>query len=270
VSVSSPVAGATVAGTINLAANADDSVGVTGVKWYVDGVQVASDYGGAPWEKAWNSATVADGTHKVSAKARDAAGNWGASITLSFTVDNTTASADPDTTVTSGPTTPTDPTPDFAFSSDMAGSTFECKVDGGAFEPCSSPTTLPTQADGQHVFYVRAVNGGRTDPTPASHTFTVDTTKPKVSVSSPVAGATVAGTINLAANADDSVGVTGVKWYVDGVQVASDYGGAPWEKAWNSTTVADGTHKVSAKARDAAGNWGASTTITITTSNGSG
>ena len=32
----------------------------------------------------------------------------------------------------------------------------------------------------------------------------------------------MAGTIDLAANADDSVGVTAVKWYVDGVQVASD------------------------------------------------
>ena len=58
-----------------------------------------------------------------------------------------------------------------------------------------------------------------------------------------------------------------VKWFLDQVQIATDGGGAPWERAWNSASVADGVHKLVAKARDDAGNWGASRSILITTAN---
>jgi hypothetical protein len=55
----------------------------------------------------------------------------------------------------------------FAFASDQAGSRFECKLDKGAFRPCSSPFKRTAKA-GAHVFRVRAVNGaGLVDGTPA-------------------------------------------------------------------------------------------------------
>ena len=95
-----------------------------------------------------------------------------------------------------------------------------------------------------------------------------DTTRPTVSVTSPAGGATVAGTVNLAANASDNSGVvTSVKWYIDSVEVASDTNGEPWTKPWNSTTVTDGTHKIFAKARDPAGNWGTSKSLSFTVAN---
>ena len=266
VAVTSPTVNQIVAGTIDLSASAADNVGVTGVKWYVDEVQVASDYNGAPWTKTWNTTAVADGSHKVFAKARDAAGNWTTSAKFSFTVRNTVYSG-LETSIDSGPALTNDSTPDFFFSATQANATFECKLDAGSFEPCASPRTLPVQADGQHTFSVRAIAGGVTDPTPAMQAFTVDTTRPAVSVSSPVGGATVAGTITLGANATDASGLTGTKWFVDGAEVASDYDGAPWSRAWDSKTVADGTHKIYAKSRDAAGNWGTSPTITFTVSN---
>ena len=58
------------------------------VKWFVDNVERASDSDGAPWTRAWNTLSVPNGLHKIFAKARDAAGNWGASRVVSVTVSN--------------------------------------------------------------------------------------------------------------------------------------------------------------------------------------
>jgi subtilisin len=70
-----------------------------------------------------------------------------------------------------------DSTPTFAFSSPTPGATFECSVDGGAFEDCSSPHTTAPLPDGQHQVAIRAVDvAGAVDATPAVDSFTVDTT----------------------------------------------------------------------------------------------
>ena len=97
----------------------------------------------------------------------------------------------PDTTIDSGPTGPTnDPTPTFEFSSDEAGSSFECRVDDANFSPCSSPEILDSLPDGSHTFRVRATDpAGNTDPTPATRSFKVDTVAPTASVSCPPAPA---------------------------------------------------------------------------------
>jgi hypothetical protein len=94
-----------------------------------------------------------------------------------------------------------------------------------------------------------------------------DTTAPKVSVTAPITGAVVSGATTLSATASDNVGVTVMKWFVDGVQVAYDAAGPTWSQPWTTTSVTNGTHKIFAKARDAAGNWGTSPSVTFTVNN---
>ncbi|MGH2653460.1 MAG: M4 family metallopeptidase [Actinomycetota bacterium] len=81
----------------------------------------------------------------------------------------------PQTTITSGPSGPTDDsTPTFAFTSDEPGSTFACRVDSAAFAACTSPHTTPTLAEGPHTFEVKAKDSSdNEDPTPATRAFTV-------------------------------------------------------------------------------------------------
>jgi hypothetical protein len=45
--------------------------------------------------------------------------------------------------------------------------TFQCKLDGGPFEPCTSPKTYQVKK-GKHTFQVQASVAGITDPTPAT------------------------------------------------------------------------------------------------------
>jgi cysteine-rich repeat protein len=54
---------------------------------------------------------------------------------------------------------------------------FECAVDGAAWEPCSSPWLVET-LDGEHVFEVRALLGDAVDLTPARATWTTDLNPP--------------------------------------------------------------------------------------------
>lgn len=77
-------------GTITLSANASDNVGVTNVEFYVDGVLKGSD-STSPYSLALNSTTLSNGSHTLTAKAYDAAGNSMTSAGVAFSVNNTTA-----------------------------------------------------------------------------------------------------------------------------------------------------------------------------------
>ena len=96
-----------------------------------------------------------------------------------------------------------------------------------------------------------------------------DTTPPTVSLTSPAAGSTLSGTVSLTASASDNVAVSRVDFYVDGTLVGQDTA-SPYSHSWDSSTVADGTHSLSARAYDAAGNQGSSTSVGVTVSNGGG
>jgi subtilisin-like proprotein convertase family protein len=74
-----------------------------------------------------------------------------------------------------------DANPRFGFRSSETGSTFECKLDGGAFQSCTTPKRYFVLPEGQHTFQVRAKDAsGNTDQTPAQHTWTVDSLDPEV------------------------------------------------------------------------------------------
>jgi hypothetical protein len=62
----------------------------------------------------------------------------------------------------------------FKFKSDVEGSAFSCKLDGGQFGKCHSPKVYTGLKPGKHLFEVRAANSvGEVDPTPAKLKFTV-------------------------------------------------------------------------------------------------
>jgi hypothetical protein len=90
-----------------------------------------------------------------------------------------------------------------------------------------------------------------------------DTTAPTVSLTSPAAGTTVAGTLTLSANAGDGVQVQRVDFLVDGKVVGSD-DFAPYSVGYSTTSLASGTHTFAAVAYDTSGNQSATSSVTLT------
>jgi len=135
-------------------------------------------------------AGLADGGHAFGVRATDAAGNVGAA-SASWTIDATA----PQTTIDSAPALRTTArSAVFTFSASESA-TFQCRLDGGSFAPCGSPSSYAGLASGVHRFAVRAIDAaGNVDATPAGSEWTVAVVTRTVARSAlfaPAAGARV-------------------------------------------------------------------------------
>ncbi|WP_368670353.1 Ig-like domain-containing protein [Myxococcus sp. AM011] len=206
---------------------------------------------------------LAEGDHLLRVRAVDAVGNVDPSpAEYTWTVDTT----EPDTLVTSGPSTLThESSATFEFAASEPGSTFECSVDGAAYAACTSPDTFEGFTEGEHTLAVRAVDAaGNIDSSPALYTWTVDMTPPNAPViTSPAQGEVLPdGIVTLTGSA---VGAETVHVTVGG----TTHGPIPVDSSGNWTftlpvTLADGTYTAVVTANDAADNTSASTSVTFT------
>jgi hypothetical protein len=93
--------------------------------------------------------------------------------------------------------------------------------------------------------------------------FRHDTTPPACQVTSPADSTVVNGLVTMAADATDSVGVTYVEFYADGVPVGTDTS-ETYMAVWDASALARGSwHSLSCIAYDAAGNEGYSDTVEV-------
>ncbi|OHA30762.1 MAG: hypothetical protein A3B11_02110 [Candidatus Taylorbacteria bacterium RIFCSPLOWO2_01_FULL_44_26] len=106
-----------------------------------------------------------------------------------------------------------------------------------------------------------------------------DTTPPTVTLTAPLANASVSGTVPLSATASDpsfssqtTSGIAGVQFKMDGVNIDLELntpnpGTSIYAGNWNTAGVSNDSHTLTAVARDIAGNTRTSTPITVTVSN---
>ncbi len=109
------------------------------------------------------------------------------------------------------------------------------------------------------IFAVQSAGDGGTDGGG-------DTTPPTATITTPASGALVRGTQSVAVSASDNVGVARVELLVDGTLNAT-LTAAPYTFSLSTTTLTNGAHALVAKAYDAAGNTGLSSTVSITVDN---
>lgn len=102
--------------------------------------------GFVPCSNPFTTPSLSEGTHTLAVRAVDAAGNRDPSpATYEWTIDRTP----PETTITSGPDSPTAAT-DAGFTY-TGGDTYECSLDGAAFAPCGPTFSADTLDEGSHA-----------------------------------------------------------------------------------------------------------------------
>ncbi|MCP5477162.1 MAG: PHB depolymerase family esterase [Rhodanobacteraceae bacterium] len=155
-----------------------------------------------------------------------------------------------------------------ASASDNVGVTeVEFLIDGvlagsDATAPYSYAWNSAAGANGTRRLQARAVDAAGNVGSSAEFQVNVsggieDSTPPSVNLGFPGNGATVNGTITLAATATDDFGVASVEFFVDGASLGEGNQSAqagPWTLDWNSSSVSNGPHALSVVARDARGN----------------
>lgn len=122
-------------------------------------------------------------------------------------------------------------------------------------------TTL--SASGTHALGAVARDGAGNIGTAAPVSVTVDNIPPSVSITAPASGAMVAGIITVSATAADDVSVVGVQFKLDGANLGAEVTTAPYAVNWNTASVSNTLHTLTAVARDAAGNTSTSSAVTV-------
>jgi glucose/arabinose dehydrogenase len=103
--------------------------------------------------------------------------------------------------------------------------------------------------------------------TPLGTVSSTDPNPPLVQLNQPAQGALVSDIVVVGALATDDVGVAGVQFYVDGVLTGALDLVAPYALTWDTRTVSNGAHTLTAQAYDTSGNSTVSSPVTVNVSN---
>ncbi len=184
-----------------------------------------------------------DGDHTFFVRALDGLGNASEPASSAWTIDT----VNPVVTLTDKPPTLTNQTTaSFSFSSNKPGSTFECKLDGAGFTPCTnaSPLLYTGLGDGSHTFAVQATAVSTGPPT--AYTWAVDTIAPDTTISSMPPASSSSASANFAFTSSE----------LDSTFVCSldARGITPCDSPTTYSGLGDGVHTFRVEAVDAAGN----------------
>ncbi|HEX9696471.1 MAG TPA: hypothetical protein VGB64_09200, partial [Actinomycetota bacterium] len=189
-------------------------------------------------------AGLADATHTFKVRATDAAGNIGGAASHTWTVDT----IPPESTITAGPSgIVASASASLSFTANET-STFECMLDGGAWQSCDSPKTYAGLPDGAHTFGVRATDqAGNAEATAATRAWTIDTSGPATTIASgpgsPTNATGASMTFSTEAGATTACSLDAAAY-------------APCTSPKSYSDLSDGDHTFLVRATDAAGNVG--------------
>jgi Domain of unknown function (DUF1929)/Glyoxal oxidase N-terminus/PKD domain/Bacterial Ig domain len=280
-SFTSPAAGATVSSTVSVGLAASGGTAPYTYRLSVDGTQVFTTTTSATAATySWNTSTAANGNHTLGLSVTDAA-SVSATATRAVTVSNTTGTLQVSlTTPAAGSTVSGTVWVNVWLGGAVAGTNTYTMTVGSATVWTESSTathvTLPwtttSTPNGQQTLVVSARDAsGNTGS--GNVTVTVQNGAPPplgAAFSSPAAGATVSGTVSVGLAASGGTPPYTYGLGIDGAAVFSSTTSATSTSyAWNTASVANGSHTLSLTVTDGAGAT-ATATRTVTVSNVTG
>jgi Bacterial Ig domain len=269
ISISSPLSGALLRGSVTVSGTASSQAGLAGVQVRVDSNAWMPSPNTASWSVTFDSTPYSDGGHTISAMATDSVGHTSTaavSVTFSNSPPSVSISTPAGGALVSGTITVS------GSASSVAGiSSVQVQVDSGsavtATGTASWTQSVDTTAltDGAHTVTAQATDSfGRS--TGASVSVTVSNAPPSVSISSPQAGATVSSTVTVSGFASSPAGIASVQVQVDSNAPITASGTNGWSMTVDTTTLAAGAHTITATATDSIGR-SSSSSISVTVSN---
>lgn len=281
IDIQSPLNNATTTGVTDLVASSTDNIAVSGVKFVLDDTTDLNPVllFVSPYTLSWNTALFADGTYTIKAVSRDTSNNLATSTAITVHIDNTApvrSNGSPITTLSIGTTNTT-----LSLSTNEAAT---CKYSTGSGTAYGSMTAFSTTGGISHsatisglsnstnyTYYVKCQDAvGNRNASDYSISFSVagDASAPTVSITAPTSGQVVAGaSVTLSANAADDVSVSGVQFYIDSNAIGSEDTSSPYSITFDSTSILDGAHQISAIARDGSSNTSESASVSFTVDN---
>ncbi len=248
VTITSPANGATLSGTISVAATVTPDTGqtITAAELRLDGALIGTDTT-APYE--WTVATLsyANGPHTLNVTATDGGSRKGYDQ-ISVVFSNVPKPPQVVITSPAAQSTVSGYTPVMVNATPLAGSSIvsvTLRIDGTDQGTLSSPpyawslnTYLLTV--GAHILNVTATDSNSLNGY-AQISIMVDNSLPSVRFISPTDGSVIAGGITITANATSSTGPPSVELRVDGVSQTT-IGSPPYAWNWDTILAADGNH----------------------------
>lgn len=264
ISLTAPAEGSTVSGTQVIAATATDNVGVSKVEFYLDDALINTDTS-APYNYTWDTRTISNGLHALSAKAFDAANNSTTSSTVNVTVFNDTEA--PSAPALSASLNGNAANLSWTASTDNVGVTGYDVYRGTTKIATLDANTLVYSdldlAAGTYQYKVEALDAAGNKSSSNTQQVVVPDTQAPTSPTNLAVGTLTATTVELSwSAATDNVGVTGYQVLRDGVEA-----GTTTNLNFTDTGRSPGaTYTYEVKAYDAAGNYSAaSSQVTVTT-----
>ncbi|HAH31680.1 MAG TPA: hypothetical protein DCL44_05135 [Elusimicrobia bacterium] len=267
IAVTAPLANSMVSSNTVLSAAVGNSACVTSVQFQVDGSTVGSVITAPPFTYNWNSNSVLNGTHTITAIMIDGYGNTNISFPTPITTNNDqTPPAISNVLWTTWYTSAT-----VTWQTAEAGDT---QVEYGTTTAYGAQTTLNAALVTTHSQSIRGLAAGTIYHSKVKskdalgnlaaqgdYSFTTN----GIPITAPAPNATVLGNVTLSVGANSEW--ASVQFKVDGVNKGAPITAAPFNYIWRSTEVANGSHIITAAVLDKDGRTNVSIPLSVTTNN---
>ena len=264
--ITNPVAGQDLTGTVTIEVLAEDDMGIDRIDFFINGDSVYTDPSD-PFDYIWDSETVIDDMdHIIAVIGYDLEGNSTFAPPIAVYVDNydniypTGQIQNP----AAGQTVSGIITIEISATDNIGVESVNLSIDGIPRDTLTTypyiyewDTTIETDDEDHIISITVSDSSDNISYVPPVSVFVNniidDITPPVASISNPLSGQTVSGTISFSVQAVDDFGVTNVEFFIDGESIATDYT-EPYQIEWDTTNLEnESQHTLSAYVTDQAG-----------------